>query len=953
MVAACYTLCGVGGQSQNDSVTQSRKRPRSVSGGKTRKPISRRPGLVAPKAKGQAKKSQSATSGKTQRQRRDKPAGSGANREDVVRLDDSAPRTCGHTEFTASCAQCWFHRHGADWQQSHGSFISKQGVDGRSVKVVWLQQKPSGMPGPWAIGCAVCNAWSKKLEGHPRSTVLRRLSQRVSTKWARYEINKVSQMQASAVQLHAQSQIHIGAVKAFESPDLPLQALLPRSKADADLLKGAVPQPGDWLGAFRAAQSPVSFLKAEKQCQTAAYAAIRSSYTKRRQMKQMISVMVEVTRQKKRAAILTAAHISIAIDDRSPYRVVRFRTCRPISKGQGEESESPAESASPLVEEGILAVLNGCLPVDQMEKLDDDYSVKLAESIKVAIERLATPLSSETDQSVIDAFYKKVTSVATDGAKSMRKAALIMESQMFPNMSFALPDRAHQIRRASIPLTLENRFKAFWENVFSKRHALVPDLQNSAQWQMRFQTMENELKSQSENHELPGGLKKALRTLSFAKQRFDSMATPASKFVTLIQPFALLLAHQSADHRLDPKVRWRSQQMLQAMDAELVLVAGLSADFSGEVLRFVRQHDIRSHDISRTLQERDEFLRRLDKLFIQGHILDEATESFAHMACRNAISAGPIQFGDRMHDLWGPMGKKKCQDIMTSVQVVTDSCRKRVVADMSANDPEMAFAIFNLEGWLHGGAADGEHRQRRFKMLKQLCRVLKLPYDPTLLEFEGVLAELLEDTDSVNQAVSNADNRPIWARALGDGKPLSQCNQELEYLPELLAFYMSILDGECGLVLITSISHWFTMSDNNRVSLKLRIFSVSKGERGLDRDRCFILPVNCLGGVERDLASLCKTLEQHQGPTDADALTASELLELRLDGPKTESDVFVQVSVPASSSGALAVGGAGSLDFTDYSRACAQLWVDLFGRRFSLYKNLAPADNTDSLVIYY
>ena len=422
---------------------------------------------------------------------------------------------------------------------------------------------------------------------------------------------------------------------------------------------------------------------------------------------------------------------------------------------------------------------------------------------------MATPLGSESesdrDDAVIDAFYKKVSSVATDGAKSMRKAALIMESQLFPNMRFALPDRAHQIRRASIPLTLEKRFKGFWDNVFSKRHALVPDLQNSAQWQMRFQTMENELKSQRQNDELPGGLKKALRTLSFAKQRFDSMTVPASKFVMLLQPFALLLAHQASDQRLDAQTRWRSQQMLQLMDAELVLVAGLSADFSGEVLRFVRQHDVRSHDISRTLQERDEFLRRLDKLFIQGHILDEATESFAHMACENAISAGPIQFGDRMHDLWGPMGKKKCQEVMTSIQAVTDSCRSRVMADMSVNDPEMAFAVFNLEGWLHGRAADAEHRARHFKMLKRLCRILKLPYEPTQLEFEGVLAELLEDTDSVNKSVANADNRPIWARALGAGATLSQCNQELQYLPELLAFYMSILDGECAVVQITSI----------------------------------------------------------------------------------------------------------------------------------------------------
>ncbi|CAE7284417.1 unnamed protein product [Symbiodinium sp. CCMP2592] len=765
----------------------------------TREPLSRRPMVVPPKAKAEAKR-------KNQRQRRDRPAGSDADPEEMVELDCSAPptTTCGHTSFTASCPQCWFGRHGTDWQQSHGSFLSRQGVNGRSVRIVWLQQKPSGMPGPWALGCAVCNAWSKKLEGNPRSTALRRLSQRVSTKWARYEINKLSQMQASAVQLHAKSQIHIAAVKAFESPDLPLQALLPRSKSDADLLKGAVPQPPDWLAAFRAAQSPVSFLKAEKQCETAAYAAIRSTYTKRRQMKQMISVMTEVTRQKKRAAILNAAHISIAIDDRSPYRVVRFRTVCLPGKARADESESPSESASPLVHEGILAVLNGCLPVDNMEQLDDDYSEKIAESIKTAIERLATPLGSESDSDrdvrVIQSFYDKVTSVSTDGAKSMRKCTLICESQVFKNLRFALPDRAHQIRRASIPLTLEKRFRSFWDNVFSKRHALVPDLQNSAQWQMRFQTMENELKSQSQNDELPGGLKKALRTLSFAKQRFDSCSLPASKFVLLLQPFALLLAHQASDQRLDAQTRWRSQQMLRLMDAELVLVAGLSADFSGEVLKFVRQHDIRSHDISRTLQERDQFLHRLDTLFIQGHILDEDTESFAHMACRNAISAGPIQFGDNMHDLWGPMGKQKCQEVMTSIQAVTDSCKSRVMADMSVNDPEMAFAVFNLEGWLHGKAANPEYRQRHFKMLRRLCRVLKLPYEPTALEFEGVLAELLDDTDSVNQSVASADNRPIWARVLGAGKPLRQCNQELEHLPKLVAFYMSILDGECTLL---------------------------------------------------------------------------------------------------------------------------------------------------------
>ena len=158
----------------------------------------------------------------------------------------------------------------------------------------------------------------------------------------------------------------------------------------------------------------------------------------------------------------------------------------------------------------------------------------ISSELSVHVQR-CTPRSlnqgMSADQSVINAFYEKVTSVATDGAKSVRKAALIME-----RMRFALPDRAHQIRRASIPLTLENRFRTFWDKVFSKRQALVPDLQNSAEWQMRFQTMENELKGQSDNDELPG-----------EKQRFDSMATPASKFVALVQPFRTLVG--TPEHR--------------------------------------------------------------------------------------------------------------------------------------------------------------------------------------------------------------------------------------------------------------------------------------------------------------------------------------------------------------------------------------------------------------------
>ena len=137
-----------------------------------------------------------------------------------------------------------------------GQFGSKSGHGHCQVHGVWVVL--------FARSCSMCH-WPEKGARH--------LRRRYQTKWARYEIRSRSQMQAAAVYQHSQSAIHKLACEACQKPKLPLTELLQATHEDDLLLKGSVPQPADWLSAWRAVRSPISFSKAEAHSQTAFYAA--------------------------------------------------------------------------------------------------------------------------------------------------------------------------------------------------------------------------------------------------------------------------------------------------------------------------------------------------------------------------------------------------------------------------------------------------------------------------------------------------------------------------------------------------------------------------------------------------------------------------------------------------------------------------------------------------------
>ena len=83
---------------------------------------------------------------------------------------------------------------------------------------------------------------------------------------------------------------------------------------------------------------------------------------------------------------------------------------------------------------------------------------------------------------------KHVRSFAADGGSKERIALLLAVGKLGPNVVIIFRDAAHALHiSCKSPLRLDELFGVVWEDSFNKRHALVPDIMNSAKWQILFQ----------------------------------------------------------------------------------------------------------------------------------------------------------------------------------------------------------------------------------------------------------------------------------------------------------------------------------------------------------------------------------------------------------------------------------------------------------------------------------
>ena len=157
----------------------------------------------------------------------------------------------------------------------------------------------------------------------------------------------------------------------------------------------------------------------------------------------------------------------------------------------------------------------------------------------------------------------------------------------------------------------------------------------------------------------------------------------------------------------------------------------------------------------------------------------------------------------------------------------------------------------------------------------------QLPWKQGVEELQSCAALLLGDEADRRSRGIVLDNRIVWARVQNESFN-RRLNSELQVLPKLVSIYLCCADGT--------------------------------------------------GQVERDFGSLKKIVDVHSGPLNEDGDTASWLVEIFADGPRSEEEVATRLE---------SSGAEGSdevvLEATPFTRECAELWVAIFHRRFRSY----------------
>ena len=149
--------------------------------------------------------------------------------------------------------------------------------------------------------------------------------------------------------------------------------------------------------------------------------------------------MAEVSRKRTGAVLLAAHSITIALDDRGPYRGIRYRCdvlrgqsgSMPLeSRGQSGgmplalESQSggmPLESQYVGHHDGILGVhVTSAKPEDILDVLDEDYSERMRDSVVAAVKLLFT-IDGVVDETHVTRVLAKTHTFLGDRASPVQK----------------------------------------------------------------------------------------------------------------------------------------------------------------------------------------------------------------------------------------------------------------------------------------------------------------------------------------------------------------------------------------------------------------------------------------------------------------------------------------------------------------------------------------------------
>lgn len=300
------------------------------------------------------------------------------------------------------------------------------------------------------------------------------------------------------------------------------------------------------------------------------------------------------------------------------------------------------------------------------------------------------------DEDDLKEYRRKVRVLASDGGPSERRALFLgVTCGFFPNANFCVKDLAHCIRIATQkPMQILSTYQDVYSEIVGKRHALLPDIQNSIKWRNILEAIQVEL-LQMPGMKTQGALKVVLAHLAFAKQRMDSCADPVAKVALMLLPIGVLLALISSDERVQSWQREGAASLLSKMQPLFLHALGVLADWGIICLNFLRLFDHGDHDVSNSAEEEENFREIVRCVFVDGGVFssssrapasdgsDEAAEFITSRVRKQTKQKSVFRCGAKQTVVWGPIGEADLKELSVSTRVAAETMLERVQADMS------------------------------------------------------------------------------------------------------------------------------------------------------------------------------------------------------------------------------------------------------------------------------
>ena len=686
---------------------------------------------------------------------------------------------------------------------------------------------------------------------------------------------------------------------------------------DAELLHGNVPTAADWKDAWALLTERVALRREARICSKKQSLSDRLQNRRRKRHREQLRVMAECVRQKNRKQLSQATSISLAMDESKYRKIIRFRADLPTRLSTRSHWRESNLGAAGFCVTGVLGILD--CSKKHASDFEEDHAVTAVKLLGEFLTKFFTPLGRgrrqaeplACDEGLKDHVLRTVTSVSADGCAAERRAVFLAAREIFPNLLIVIRDSAHAIRIASKALHSDDVFGKVWRELFNARHALVPDLMHSPKWHNLLNSIQEDNFRVVAMHADSQPLARVVRNLAFAKQRFDSTAEPVMKIALMLLPCATLLAYVASDKRHDREMRERATTLLNMLDSKFCTAIGVSADWGIICQWFLSLFDVASHDIAKSRCQIDSMIETLDAVFLEGRVFQNLLDGAS--GARNRRRAAADLEGDLppahviidagtevgfitekvMHNLrhkyvfyaggesvmlWGEPAQDDKVDLLNRLQNVAALTKERLQADFPPNDVRSALSIFDKRLVLKafGPQPCADTKRRMLRRVAQLATVVGCDAATTVLQYNSVLPYILQQVTPAEPLAGNdKSNQAVWGELLDSGVWEKACPHRLQAAARAI-----------------------------RKLIRFYI-SIEDGECTVERD---------LGEFRSQMKEYCC----------GDMLFHDDCLVLRLNGPKSTEDFDAEVA-----------GSRAML--TSFSKDCASLWPQLFGRRFGHY----------------